>query len=90
MSKPAKQGSKFDAVFGALDGADAEPHADPRAGGPGTRGGRRGDPAFTQVSAYISKDTYREVKRRLIDDGRDFSELVDDLLRGYVSTRVDE
>lgn len=87
MRKTAgKQGSKFDAVFAHLDGPETVETPAAPSTGPGARGGRRGDPAFTQVSAYIDRATYREVKRRLLDDGRDFSELVDELLRGWLSS----
>lgn len=57
----------------------------PRLGRPRT--GKRSDPAFRQVSAWIRKDTYDEVTKRLFleENRREFSELVQDLLKGWLS-----
>ncbi len=50
--------------------------------------GKRSDPGFTQVSAYVGRETYRKVRIALVTDGeRDFSELVDELLRGWLAAR---
>ncbi len=51
-------------------------------------GGKRSDPGYTQVSAYVGRETYRKVKIALVVDGeRDFSDLVDELLRGWLVAR---
>ncbi len=51
-------------------------------------GGKRSDPEYTQVSAYVGRETYRKVKIALVMDGeRDFSDLVDELLRGWLVAR---
>lgn len=49
--------------------------------------GKRSKDNFTQVSAYIPKDTHRKVRAALFDDGRDFSELVAELLAEWLDTR---
>lgn len=54
-----------------------------------TRGrppGKRTDPDFAQVTAYIRKTTHRGVKLRLLQEGqgREFSELVEELLAGWL------
>ncbi len=55
---------------------------------PGRVGGKRSDPEYTQVSAYVGRETYRKVKVALVtDDERDFSEIVDELLRGWLAAR---
>jgi hypothetical protein len=48
----------------------------------GRPGGKRSDPTFTQVTAYIGKVTHKKVKMALLEEGegREFSELVDELL----------
>lgn len=50
------------------------------------RTGKRSNPAFEQVSVYIRKDTHREVKIALLREagGRQFSELVEDLLTEWL------
>jgi hypothetical protein len=59
----------------------------------GTRGrpktGKRSDEGFEQVTAYIRRDTHRKIKIALLetDDGRDFSDLVEDLLTRWLSSQ---
>jgi hypothetical protein len=49
--------------------------------------GKRSKDNYTQVSAYVPKDLHKRVKGALIDDGRDFSELVSDLLDEWLQNR---
>jgi hypothetical protein len=51
--------------------------------------GKRSDPYFEQTTAYIRKDTHREVKIALLQEGvgREYSELVEDLLSGWLKSR---
>jgi hypothetical protein len=68
--------------------------APPKAGSsPKKRGrpsGKRSDTDYVQVTAYIQKDTHREVKIALLKAGgdKDFSELVDSLLAGWLKSRT--
>lgn len=52
-----------------------------------TVGKRSKTDTYTQVSAYIPKDTHKKVKAALLDDERDFSELVSDLLAEWLRDR---
>jgi hypothetical protein len=49
--------------------------------------GKRSDPEFDQVTAYIRKDTYRNVKIALLglQEPQEFSELLEELLHSWVS-----
>ena len=49
--------------------------------------GKRSDPAYRQISTYVRSDLYRSVKRELLMEERDFSDLMDELLAAWVSTR---
>lgn len=55
---------------------------------PKTRG-KRSDPDYEQVSAYIRKETYRNVKIALLqeEEKRDFSDLVEALLSEWLSNQ---
>jgi hypothetical protein len=49
--------------------------------------GKRSDPAYRQISTYVRSDVYRNVKRELLMEERDFSDLMDELLTAWVSSR---
>ncbi len=56
-----------------------------RPSGDGTEA-KRSDPNFTQISAYIKKDTHRKVKMKLleIESEQDLSELIEELLQEWL------
>jgi len=56
---------------------------------PGRPPGKRSDPGFAQVSAYIPADLHHEVKLTLLQErkGREFSELVAELLAEWLARR---
>jgi hypothetical protein len=63
-----------------------------RTGRPAT--GKKSDPNYRQVTAYVRKDLYREVTDALHDDNRgrdtkpkEFSQLVDELLKEWRDKR---
>ena len=51
--------------------------------------GKRSDPGFVQVTAYVPADLHHEIKLALLKErqGREFSELVGDLLKGWLDSR---
>ena len=52
--------------------------------------GKRSDPDFEQVTAYIRSRTHREIKIALLREGagREFSQLVEELLAEWLKARV--
>lgn len=52
--------------------------------------GKRSDPDYEQVTAYIRKDTHASIKIALLQEGqkREFSELVQELLEQWVKSRT--
>ncbi len=72
----------------------AETGLQPQAGPPrslpylrrGRPAGKRTDPEYSQVTAYIRKSTHHAVKVRLLQqgEGREFSELVEELLSDWL------
>ncbi len=62
--------------------------AQPAAGKPsGGRVGRRSDPRYRQISTYVRADLYKQVRRELLEEERDFGNLLDELLAGWLATR---
>jgi len=49
--------------------------------------GKRSDPAYNQVGAYVPKDLYKDVKERLVREDIDFSDLVTNLLREWTNNK---
>jgi hypothetical protein len=58
--------------------------------GPGRPRGKLSDPDYEQITAYIRKDTHKDTKIALLQEGqgREFSELVEDLLSEWLKTRT--
>ena len=54
----------------------------------GVPGGKRSNAQYRQVSAYVRKDTHRKVKMALLEVDREFSELVEELLDGWLTSRT--
>ncbi len=53
--------------------------------------GKRTDPNFKQVGAYIRKDTYLQIQRLLLErPDQDFSDLVEELLTDYLNNQVSD
>jgi hypothetical protein len=52
--------------------------------------GKRSNPDYTQVTAYIRQDTYKDIRVLLLQkgDGQEFSELVEELLSEYLKTQT--
>lgn len=77
-AEPAARGQAEEAI------SPAEP---PRRGRPPT--GKRSNPAYEQVTAYIRRDTNLQTKIALLQEGntRDFSDLVEELLQTWLRER---
>ena len=51
--------------------------------------GKRNDPDFKQVGAYIRKDTYLKIQRLLLEQpNKNFSDLVEELLTNYLNNQL--
>ena len=74
--------SKFADMLRTRKDGEAEESAVKR-GRPGGQG-KRGNPDYAQVTAYIPKTLHDETKVNLIrQDNREFSQLVEELLTGW-------
>lgn len=86
--------SKFKGLFDATKGKqpekDLEAPAQPLVKPKGRPKGKRSNPDFEQVTAYIRKQTHQGVKIALLQEGedREFSELVEELLSEWLQTRT--
>lgn len=51
--------------------------------------GKRTDPTYKQVGAYVKKDTYLQIQKLLLDKpDTDFSDLVQELLSTYLDNQL--
>jgi hypothetical protein len=60
-----------------------QPTLTPAAG----RMAKSADPDFTKFTVYVRRSTHRAAKLRAIGEGRELSEVVEDLLRRWASER---
>lgn len=84
--------SKFKGLLDAAREREPEPEHIPQPEQPLPKGrprGKRSNPDYEQVTAYIRRDTHRAVKVALLQEGesREFSELVEELLTEWLSTQ---
>jgi hypothetical protein len=78
--------NKFAELLGEVGiGSSSQPSADTDP--PTARVGKRSNPAYRQISTYVRSDLYRTVKRELLMEERDFSDLMDELLAEWVRSR---
>jgi hypothetical protein len=78
---------KFDDLVKARNKDQASSQQEPvRRSAPSA--GKRSDSEYKQVSAYIRKDTHFKVKLALLQEGREFSELVEELLGEWVASHT--
>ena len=47
---------------------------------------KKSDSDYTQVTVYLKRDNHLAAKKRLLDDGKEFSELVDQLVMAWLQT----
>ena len=78
---------KFDELVKARNKDQASSQQDP-AGHSASSAGKRSNSDYKQVSAYIRKDTHFKVKLALLQEGREFSELVEQLLGEWIASRT--
>lgn len=84
------RGGKFDALVRARGERDGRGRDDLRDASDPVEGaslGKRSNADYRQVSAYIRKDTHRKVKMALLEEDRQFSELVGELLEDWLEER---
>ena len=78
---------KFDELVRARS-KDQAPSQRDSAGRSAPAAGKRSDADYKQVSAYIRKDTHLKVNVALLQEGREFSELVEELLGEWIASRT--
>ena len=47
--------------------------------------GKKSNPSYSQVTVYLQKKVHRNARKLLFDDGRNFSDLVDELVARWVA-----
>jgi hypothetical protein len=80
-----KKASKFQQILKAAESLrEQQPEVKPTK----IKGsGKRSDPDYVQISAYIRKETHRLAKRKLLeeDSEQDLSDVIEELLSNWVS-----
>ena len=79
---------KAESPFAGLLKIQELPETAPAPHTPGSGDRKRGksvDPDFVKLTSYIRKDTHLQVKKRLLDQGMEISELVEELLGKWLA-----
>ena len=50
--------------------------------------GKKTDPAYRQVTVYLQEDVHRNARKLLLDERRQFSDLVNDLVADWLRSKV--
>lgn len=79
---------KFDNLLKARDRNDTPSREDRKERSRVANVGKRSDDDYKQVSAYIRKGTHQQVKMALLQEEREFSELVEELLSSWLEART--
>lgn len=81
--------SKFSSIFDARKELKEEESGKRSRGRPrGYAGGKRDNKEeYTQASAYVRRDVHKKVKSALVDEEKEFSELVEELLIEWLKAR---
>lgn len=65
--------------------SEPEPPAAPAVPKLGRPAGKKGHPDYVQVTVYLKKSVHRTARKLLFDEGRQFSDLVDDLVSRWIA-----
>jgi hypothetical protein len=84
MADPASMFDKLAQQRQKAKATQSEPAAEPKRRQRKATG-KRSDPNYIQVGAYIPKELNKDVKRLLVDAEGDFSDLVTELLEQWVN-----
>ena len=64
---------------------EAEAAALPRTSKMGRPPGKKSNPEYTQVTVYLRKEVHRAARKLLLDEQRQFSDLVGDLVGQWIA-----
>jgi hypothetical protein len=53
----------------------------------GHAGGKRDDASYTQASSYIPRELHKKVKAALVEEEKEYSELIEELLTEWLKAR---
>ena len=86
------QASQRSSAFAELIEAHREPHGAGESTAQNTTAavpvlkGKSANPDYIKLTSYIRGTTHKSVKRRLLDEQKDFSELVEELLSKWLAS----
>jgi hypothetical protein len=87
---PPKEGSRFEALFGAAKAKAADPptseidtkHSD-------IQTSKSKDPTYQRTTVYLPKATHRKLKSAAADEDREMSDIIEALVQQWLESRKD-
>ena len=77
-----KDGSRFDDLFGAVKGRGEEPPQPEE-----KKKAKGSDPDYVRTTVYLPKQLHRRLKAAALDEEREMSEIVEDLVSQWLESR---
>jgi hypothetical protein len=78
--------SKYDGLL-TTSSKKKTPAAEPLKSGVGRPRGKASDPEYRQVTVYIRRDTHSAARKRLMDEEKERSELVEELVSDWLGKK---
>lgn len=78
-----KDGSRFDDLFGAVKGHGEEPSQQPSQ----KKKAKGSDPDYVRTTVYLPKRLHRKLKAAALDEEREMSEIVEELIEQWLESR---
>lgn len=87
MTRP-KEGSRFEALFGAAKTKSADPpisESDTRH--PDISTSKSKDPTYQRTTVYLPRVTHRKLKSAAADEDREMSDIIEELVQQWLESR---
>lgn len=88
-----KDGSRFDSLFSVVRSQDSEPIASEATEGvtrkPSKQQGKSADPNYARTTIYLPKQLHKQLKSAAMDEERDMSDIVAELVGDWLKARTE-
>jgi Ribbon-helix-helix protein, copG family len=84
---PPRDGSRFDALFGAARAKATDPTASETVQSSDVQTSKSKDPGYQRTTVYLPKATHRKLKASAAEDDREMSDIIEELVQQWLESR---